>query len=254
MKLLVVGEGTDELGRIERNEDGVVSALVRNRFEDRDRRIAFDTVAFARLDETRGLTGERRRGDSIAAEARRRGCDGVVVLRDGDRRAEPRLAELRTSLVGSGLPHAVGVAIETLEAWLLSDPRALEHALGGPVDVPSDPEMLWGTRTGSTSNHPKAVWKRLCTGHRRDQGGATKVEVARRTSIATLRARCPAGFAPFDDALVRAFPAFDIVVAADLEWGIGKDNAPAVAEAARRPRALQARSRRPRARAGATRS
>lgn len=49
--------------------------------------------------------------------------------------------------------------------------------------------------------------------------------VAERLSLSRARAACPEGFARFHDQLLRAFPAFDIVVAADQGWGIGRDNA-----------------------------
>ena len=49
--------------------------------------------------------------------------------------------------------------------------------------------------------------------------------VAERLSIARARAACPQGFARFHDQLLRVFPAFDIIVAADQAWGIGRDNA-----------------------------
>jgi dihydrofolate reductase len=66
---------------------------------------------------------------------------------------------------------------------------------------------------------------RLCRAAGFDEGLATMAAVADRLSIARARAACPQGFARFHDRLLRVFPPFDIVVAADPAWGIGCDNA-----------------------------
>ena len=221
MKLLVCGEGTSEIGRPE--QEGVVETLVRSCLEAATRQLSFEVVKVSQLPKDRTRAGEARRARQAVDEARRRACDGFIYVRDADGHHAERHRQLAEAFAKLDMPHAYGIAVETIEAWLMSDPVAVRAVLRRDVEVPDAPEALW-SRPGS-AGHPKFEWNRLCRAAGYDYGLATMAAVAQRLSVARARAACPEGFARFHDQLLRAFPAFDIVVAADRSWGIGHDNA-----------------------------
>lgn len=86
----------------------------------------------------------------------------VMVLIDNDHAEKldgsTKLSELDAGLACATLPHAKGVAVQTLEAWLLADTALLAQAAG--FSLPADPEKLWGDRKDGDSNHPKCVFRR----------------------------------------------------------------------------------------------
>lgn len=217
MKLLVCGEGTSELGRTD--QEGVVETLVRRCLADDQRRLSFSVVKVSQLPKDRTQAGEARRARQAAEEARRRACDGFIYVRDADGHHAERRQQLDDAFADLTVPHVAGIAVETIEAWLLSDPDALRAVLRTKVEVPSAPESLW-SRPGS-AGHPKFEWNRLCRDAGYDQGLSTMAAVADRLSLERARAACPQGFARFHDELLRAFPAFDIIVTADAAWGVG---------------------------------
>ena len=221
MKLLVCGEGTSEIGRPE--QAGVVETLVRRCLEIEARRLTFDVMKVSQLPKDRARAGEARRARQAADEARRRTCDGFIYVRDADGHDAERRRQLHDTFADLEVPHAFGIAVQTLEAWLMSDPDAIRDVLRRNVDVPRAPESLWN-RPGS-AGHPKFEWNQLCRKAGFDEGLSTMAAVADRLSIERARAACPQGFARFHDQLLRAFPPFDIVVAADPSWGIGRANA-----------------------------
>lgn len=217
MKLLVCGEGTSELGRPE--QAGVVETLVRRCLETDAQRLTFEVVKVSQLPKDRAQAGEARRARQAIDEARRRRCDGFVYVRDADGHHAERRRQLDEAFANLDVPHVVGIAVETLEAWLLSDPDAVRAVLRATAAVPAKPESLWGRPGGP--GHPKFEWNQLCREARYNPGLSTMSAVAERLSIERARAACPEGFARFHDQLLRAFPAFDVVVAADQAFGIG---------------------------------
>jgi dihydrofolate reductase len=196
---------------------------VRRCLEADTRYLTFDVVKVSQLPKDRAQAGEARRARQAIDEARRRACDGFIYVRDADGRHAERRRQLDDAFAELDVPHVIGIAVETLEAWLMSDPDAIRAVLRRSGNVPSAPESLWG-RPGS-AGHPKFEWNRLCRDAGYEQGLSTMAAVAERLSLSRARAACPEGFARFHDQLLRAFPAFDIVVAADQGWGIGRDNA-----------------------------
>ncbi|HWO22523.1 MAG TPA: dihydrofolate reductase [Kofleriaceae bacterium] len=218
MKLLVCGEGTSEIGRPE--QAGVVETLVRRCLETDAQRLAFEVVKVSQLPKDRAQAGEARRARQAIDEARRRQCDGFIYVRDADGHHAERRRQLEDALSSLEMAHVIGIAIETLEAWLMSDPDAIQDVLRQAVTVPAKPESLWGRPGGP--GHPKFEWNQLCREARYDSGLSTMAAVAERLSIDRARAACPEGFARFHDQLLRAFPAFDVVVAADQALGIGQ--------------------------------
>jgi dihydrofolate reductase len=220
VKLLVCGEGTSEIGHPE--HQGVVETLVRRCLESDARCLTFEVVKVSQLPKDRAQAGEARRARQAIDEARRRQCDGFIFVRDADGHHVERHRQLEAAFSNLEVPHVVGIAIETLEAWLMSDPDAIRDVLRKRVDVPPRPESLWGRPGGP--GHPKFEWNQLCREARYDSGLSTMAAVAERLSIDRARAACPVGFGRFHDQLLRAFPAFDVVVAVDQAWGISQGN------------------------------
>jgi hypothetical protein len=137
----------------------------------------------------------------------------IVVDRDGPERGGDRLAKMergreRAEADGYVLPCALGIAIETAEAWLLADGQALENALGlDETPSISDPEGLYG-RKGS-EEHPKG---KLNSYLDRDSQNRTHGEciadIAERSDIPVIRDKCKRGFAPFQDEVTERIAPF----------------------------------------------
>ena len=109
-----------------------------------------------------------KRTRAYIKEAARAGASAVVVLVDADGRGVKRLRRLnehRQRLIGErsalAIPTAIGVAVETIEAWLLADEQGLQRALAlqGTPDAVDAPEQLKGKR--GSGSHPKDVLRRL---------------------------------------------------------------------------------------------
>lgn len=136
--------------------------------------------------------------------ARIDGCTAVIVVVDRDRtRPGLRLAALkawRTYAEQEGealsMKTALGVAVETVEAWLIADETALNTALDlhpRAVTAPA-PEQLNGAP--GTDKHPKTYLRSLLARKRREVRWPYDA-IAEQARLDVLAARCPEGFAPF---------------------------------------------------------
>lgn len=222
MRLLLVSEGALDVGAAGRDhggaahgEDdtskGAVGVLVRRVLEERLGReiqaweIEGDVLPRVHR-ASESVSGYARKVQLAIEEARIRGCSSVAVVVDRDRTAgSSRLSQLREgrSLAeqqGNPLAYAtaLGVAVETVEAWLLADEQALNEALSLNPRAPAipDPEGLDGGP--KTESHPKNVLRKLIRSS--PAAGATPYDdVAERVRLDVLQRRCRVGFAPFAD-------------------------------------------------------
>jgi len=129
--------------------------------------------------------------------------DGVIAVvdRDGkcnkDRIKELREGRDRAHEYGSLIPCALGVAIETIEAWILGDREALKQGLGfSPARPVAHPEKIWGNE--GSGNHPKDRIRDLFAQDDSERSDPEMVrDVVSLADPATLKRTCPAGFAPF---------------------------------------------------------
>ena len=93
------------------------------------------------------------------------------------------------SLAQSQLPRALGVAIESFDAWILADQKALGIVLGCKIPQQKSPEGM---------RDPKARCETL-----RDRSGKDLAlrdiyrEVMAKADIGRLERDCKKGFAPF---------------------------------------------------------
>jgi Domain of unknown function (DUF4276) len=152
------------------------------------------------------LSGYEHKVRDAIIDARISGCTAVVVVvdRDGTRPG------MRLTALADGRAHAerdgealagktaIGVAVETVEAWLLADEAALNAALDPdpPAVTTPSPEQLDGP--ARTETHPKTCLRQLLDRSRREVSWPYD-EIAERVRLDLLAARCPEGFAPFAD-------------------------------------------------------
>lgn len=140
-----------------------------------------------------------KRTRAYIKEAARAGAAAAVVLVDADGRGKERLKRLeehRQRLIADnaalGIPSAIGVAVEVIEAWLLADQAAITRALGlpDPPERVENPEALKGKR--GSGDHPKDVLRRLLAQDRRGPRSFLRQvqAIARELDVRLLAERC----------------------------------------------------------------
>jgi len=197
-RIQFVGEGVTDIGG--ERHTGVVPRLTEKVLTQRlERPVAFEAerVPLPRFHRSRGY--ETKVACAIR-EANRQGFDGIAIVvdRDGDTERIKRLKKgVEDASSEVPLPAVVGVAVETIEAWLLADEQAIREALDCDVAAGIDPEKLTG-RPG-TMDHPKDRLAELLA--RDTDEGRTNSErfdtIADRANVAVVERRCKQGFAPY---------------------------------------------------------
>ncbi len=187
MRVLLVGEGAHE-------GSGALETLV-NRLATAPIECEFAVVRDDAIHTHRGKgQGFFKRAVRWLIEGRNRGFDAVVMVIDEDghreRIAEIDRAQAETSIASiADFPRALGVAVHMFDAWMLADEKALSIVLGANVARQRNPESI---------KDPK----HLCAKLREDAAADISPQemyaaIARTADLATLRQRCPKGFAPF---------------------------------------------------------
>ncbi len=129
-------------------------------------------------------------------EAEKRGLDALVLLidQDGERERCRQIADAQDNEKLSHLPRAMGVAIETFDAWMLADEEALTMVLGHTVLTQPEPETI---------RDPKGV----CAGLLGKEMAQREMyaQIADKIDIVELSSRCPKGFKPFAEHVRRMF-------------------------------------------------
>ncbi len=214
MRMLLVSEGPSDIGDPAGDRVGAVRQLVRRTLGRRWSR-EVDTgeihterlVRLHRRDEeveAAGYAAKVRQMIRIA-ESETCTCVAIVVDRDGPRN-QHRLGQLREGRdraerdgLALALRTTIGVAIETMEAWLLADEKAINDVLcPEPPAGACDPEELWGPK--NSVQHPKArinLHVRNATKESHDPVS----EVAALVRLDLLERRCARGFQPFAEEL-----------------------------------------------------
>jgi Domain of unknown function (DUF4276) len=216
MRLLILGEGATDLGRIgvdgSLEMEGALPILVR-KLVDRVApqvpvEIRAQQISKIRLFNKRiGRSGYGYANKLLALLALKEGREVEAVIavvdRDGERH-DDRIAELnrgRNELGNANKPCAVGVAIEMIEAWLLADEKALRIALADTsIQRQPDPETLT-TNDEKSDQHPKTRLRRFIedspSRENSDDSPDLYAAVARAIDVDVLEHRCPRGFGPF---------------------------------------------------------
>jgi hypothetical protein len=215
VRLRLVSEGLLDVGtsmqlhQSEEPKEGAVRVFVRRLLEEKFGREVSDweiesSVLPRAHDRSDSVSGYERKVYLAIIGAAADDCSSVAVVIDRDRtESGVRLKALRsgrslTEEKGEPLAYktALGVAIETVEAWLLADEKALNEALSPspPVQGLPAPEGLDGAP--GTANHPKQMFRAFVKRATKDVA-APYDEVAQRVRIDFLEQRCKEGFAPF---------------------------------------------------------
>lgn len=207
MRVRVVSEGMLDTGDGIRL--GAVGVLVKRLLSEKlGREVADWEIEGDRLPRThersQDVRGYERKVDLAIQAAAADGCSSVAIVVDRDRTAGRQRLDLleagRQLAVqrGDTLAErtAVGVAVETVEAWLLADERALNEALrlAPPTGSIQAPESLTGGP--KTEHHPKEKLRALLERCRTEQKGSYEA-VAEQVTLEQVELRCPVGFAPF---------------------------------------------------------
>jgi hypothetical protein len=188
MRVLVVVEGKHE-------HEGAVGTLIQRLRPDLAD-LEFERLANSDIHVHPGKgRGYEKKAIRWMREAHKRGYEAVVLLVDRDKVAE------RTTEVTSAQNHtaactirrALGVAIESFDAWMLADEKAVSKVLAKTVQTQRDPEAI---------ANPKERFTEALAGLGLEWGGAALyARIAATLDISRLEARCPQGFAVFADRL-----------------------------------------------------
>ena len=186
MKVLIVAEGKHE-------RSGSLETLVR-RLLSCDLQFDVDDI-HRRLSPLHGIGGFDycKRALQWIQEAQKRGYDAIVLLLDEDgypdRIKGINQAQVRLSKT-TMLPRALGVAVRTFDAWMLSDEKALSDALNRIVPCQPFPEGI---------RDPKSVCQQLRDDSPDCELGLAEIYalVAEKARLEMLEQRCPSGFKPF---------------------------------------------------------
>ncbi len=203
--ILVFGEGAHELGKVrgEALSNDELPALLGliYRIMGEPPEVSFECEEFKKIAHVHGTTpGGRWAGKVKGAilRAKQRGADAAVIVIDRDRKTpSERLRPLeqgRDAMDGVQWPCcAVGVAVETFDAWMIADGSAIGKAGGAADKSHGSPESLDGSE--KSRRHPKAKAEEIFgTG----KGMADKYAiVAQHVDLELLKRCCPEGFAPF---------------------------------------------------------
>lgn len=234
LKIFVVGEGETELGRTswddrkheQVEEEGVAQILFRRllRANGVTKEIRFvhrqgQYVKPTRLPKRPGASKIPSSGFAAKAYYAMvmakydEKCGGLIIFVDTDRdKDQDRCQELWEGIQcfheqdrsDTKFPGVVGVAIHTVEAWLLADEEAFAVVCGKKRPHLPDrrsPEELWGERNNPDSHHPKQVLARILNG----LGLQIPTELAEHIDLEVLQEECPQGFGELARAIVKTF-------------------------------------------------
>lgn len=220
--IFLVGEGKTDIGTVgrpsvlpEEAREGVVQVLVRRVLDAPASELAFKPRAVRSFPKEPGkFKGPRLEGDARNAyrayQLARFDHDGMIMVRDSDNTGDERLAQMEAGIQtarqrkGPQIPHACGLAVQTIEAWVLG-------ALAGrDQPVPALPrgkaiEELWGKKNDPESHHPRALCRQALRHLDMGDDLTSKATVVEDCDLAALERACPRGFARFAGALRLAF-------------------------------------------------
>lgn len=191
MRVLVVSEGKHELG--DSAETSALVAIV-NRILPGANQFVIDKVSNPRvkIHTPRGKARDyEKRCVAWLKQAQEEGYDALVLVVDRDGHAE-RLSGIQSAQENTlcMLQRALGVAIESFDAWLLADQHALSKVLHKRIDTQPDPEQM---------RQAKSHLQQLCADTGREANREFYFQVAQVVDLEQLRRRCPLGFEPFHE-------------------------------------------------------
>ncbi len=185
LTVAIVGEGSRDYGRGEEAK-GALMILV-ERILNHPPGVCFEGRPLPRL---HGRGGLRKKARLAIVAACMRGDAGLAIVVDNDRQPPGRrLQDIRKGVDESEahVPYALGVAIESFEAWMLADERALFAVLhpGKTAERQPDPEEI---------GKPKQAINEIAG---RRVTGSDLAQIAERADLDLIAKRCRRGFARF---------------------------------------------------------
>jgi hypothetical protein len=222
VKVLFIGEGNHDIGPAgdrwaePRPATGVIPILARrlcNTIDATSIALAWREISRFSPQARKGF--EAKVSAAMLLAARRFDCAGTVCVTDRDGDADRLPAMHRGKQRGLSMlvaPHlvAVGVAVESIEAWTLGAPTALAEELGVPVErvrsaMPKKHVESLRETSERDDARPKAATERMAALAGRSDSTAFRSAVAERSAPAEVEAACPEGFAPFARELRTSF-------------------------------------------------
>lgn len=206
-RVVVYGEGPHELGHDLGQELNLESlpalpGLV-HRILGSPSRAAYTAKSFLAVPAVHGRGSKfAKKAKQAIREAGRLKFHAAAIVIDRDQQPNAKrivpLRRGRDDLMYSGFPPcAVGVAIETFDAWMIADRNAIKKAGGDQTKAHGDPESLTGKK--GTGKHPKDVADAIFGTTRGAGLGPKYATVAEHLDLALLETACPKGFKPFAD-------------------------------------------------------
>ena len=219
-RVLVMGEGPHELGPVPPDADRKAWALEQGRLPalpllvSRLLQRSAGVAYFARQTGRKkqhvhrnlrkrtppALSGRAKRVLWAIRAASRDEFDALAYVVDRDRAdGEASVADLNEGReaagAGAAVPCALGVAVETFDAWMICDAEAIDKAGGKPGKAHANPESL--DRKEGSGNHPKDVADAIFDTRRGTGLGPNYAAVAEHVDLPGLERACPQGFGPF---------------------------------------------------------
>jgi len=215
IEISLVAEGATEYGRQGDSDQGVIPTIVRSILGDQSHgQLKFVPSRYASLPKMPGQAkGIRKDLKGMALKAATalklaRGMDILLFVVDSDRqRADRKTAieegfqlAIKDDSSLQDLPRVVGIPETMIEAWLLGDADAFVKAFDKEVDLPKQPEKLWGPKDDPEGDRPKYVFKRTLVSI--GQKSTRKRAIGRRQLAEHLRPEqlertCPVSFPEF---------------------------------------------------------
>ncbi len=186
MRILLVSEGPHELS-------GALENLVRRLMNPAVGDLQFETEKMANA----AIVSSHGKGPRLLKrilrwmeEARRRGCEALVLVidEDGDRERRGHIDSAQNSTMFD-IQRAVGIAIRTFDAWMICDESAMSKVCTAAIPCQPSPEEM---------ANPKEVFYELLRGSgAKLRMGEAYAQVGQQARLDVLAQRCVHGFAPF---------------------------------------------------------
>jgi hypothetical protein len=150
----------------------------------------------------KGCTKIPKKSRAWAEDAYLKGCPILILIRDSDTHLSNDINEIRSGLNSclsssryTSDKYLISIPIQELEAWLLSDPKAIKTAL----KLPKVPKITGNIEDiPSPKEHLEEVVKRASDRKKQYINTAHNAQIANHLDLKKVLAKCPS-FKPFYD-------------------------------------------------------
>lgn len=91
------------------------------------------------------------------------------------------------------------IPLRMLESWLLADEVSFEKTFGSKIQLPKNPELLWGDKHNPDSNYPKNLLEKTLKVLGSSCSQQVFCDLAQNIDLTTLSDKCPISIPPFLD-------------------------------------------------------